>query len=332
MAIKVDRGIVHFTIPDPVNAGVDKVKASTTVNLINIILTLLNERDAINMVKEDLATLARFHQLEGIVNKASETELKNAQSNTKSTAPVYAKDINSVIKYTNELVTTCGARKAVYKDINCEYAIPNTKIIKYKPETPVPDVPQVDQITGEPILDPNGNPIMVPGLKNPIPLLDSNGDPCYYTKTGEQIFVEGPVSNTDETSIITACGNTNISCPNRATMTNYDFASQANPSHVVYSCTHPARSQLVYESASGASNTVPSVNPGDMIKAETFNKIISNLIAVNNAIDSYRDWWDGACNGACQITCQVSCQKGCQVTCQHCFYSTCHNQNCGGFS
>ena len=339
MSILVNRGAVHFTIPNGVVAGVDKVKASTTVNLINIILTLLNERDSINTLKADPKTTNTIKQLNGILDKNAESTLVASRNKTTSTSPVYASDVNVMIKYVNELVDTCGVKTAGYQDKACEFPKNNQTIIKYKTQPVVPNQQQVDPVTGEPITDINGDPVMIPGFKNPVPLLDSNGKPTYYTVTGKQIFIEGPINNKDEKDTIVKCGNTGITCPNRVAMSGYDYADEVTPNHIVYACSNPTRSQLVYGSSSIAATHVTNVDAGQMIKADTINNIISDIIAINAALDTYRDWWgadsgckitcqtkcQAICQGACQTACELSCQQACQLACQDTCQTACQS-------
>lgn len=334
MAKNVHRGNVVLTIPDKVNAKKDLVTADRTRTLINIIKTFINERDSIEKMKTTAGNEAPAHlsQLSGIKDPATEKNLTDAYNASYVNGPVYARDINHMINYTNELAVTTGSRVSSYQVAECQYPQRDVTIIKVNQTTTVPDMEMVDPVTGETVRDANGDPVMVPGFKNPVPLLDGDGNPVYYTKTGKQIFVEGPVVNTDETQKIIRCTNTGIVCPNRVKMSGYDYINDATPDHIVYACSNTKRNQIVFTNASSNRPSIPFVVTDEMIKADTFNLIIENLSAIDDALDSYKSWFDGPCAGSCQLACQTACQAACQLACQHCFFSTCHNQNCGGWS
>ena len=82
MAIVVNRGAVHVTIPNSVRAGKDKVSANLTKTLIGVILTFMNERDSIFALKADPKTTNKIKQLNGIVDKGKENALNGARGNT----------------------------------------------------------------------------------------------------------------------------------------------------------------------------------------------------------------------------------------------------------
>ena len=334
MAKNVHRGNVILTIPDKVVAKKDLVTADRTRTLINIIKTFINERDSIEKMKTTAGNEAPAHlsQLSGIKDPATEKNLTDAYNASYVNGPVCARDINHMINYTNELAVTTGSRVSSYPVAECQYPQRDVTIIKVNQTTTVPDMEMVDPVTGETVRDANGNPVMVPGFKNPVPLLDGDGNPVYYTKTGKQIFVEGPVVNTDETQKIIRCTNIGIVCPNRVKMSGYDYINDATPDHIVYACSNTKRNQIVFTNASSNRPSIPFVVTDEMIKADTFNLIIENLSAIDDALDSYKSWFDGPCAGSCQLACQTACQAACQLACQHCFFSTCHNQNCGGWS
>ena len=334
MAKNVHRGNVILTIPDKVVAKKDLVTADRTRTLINIIKTFINERDSIEKMKTTTGNEAPAHlsQLSGIKDPTTEKNLTDAYNASYVNGPVYARDINHMINYTNELAVTTDSRVSSYQVAECQYPQRDVTIIKVNQTTRVPDMEMVDPVTGETVRDANGNPVMVPGFKNPVPLLDGDGNPVYYTKTGKQIFVEGPVVNTDETQKIIRCTNTGIVCPNRVKMSGYDYINDATPDHIVYACSNTKRNQIVFTNASSNRPSIPFVVTDEMIKADTFNLIIENLSAIDDALDSYKSWFDGPCAGSCQLACQTACQAACQLACQHCFFSTCHNQNCGGWS
>lgn len=332
MPTVVNRGMVHLTIPDPVTKQVTTVKASTTQTLISTILTFINERDSDKTLEANINTSTKISQLNGIKDPVAKSDLESSAFKTVPGSYVFASDINNMIKYVNDLTATCGSRTSSYQTVECSYPQPNVEIRQVVQETSVPDRQLVDPITGVPILDDAGKPVMVAGLKNPVPVLDNDGKPTYYTVSGDQIFTEGPITNIDVVQTITLCTNTSISCPNRTKLTGWVRTDSADPTAIVNVCTNTRRSQIVYNGGTTIANPIPTVNPGEFVKADTFNLIIANLIAVNNSLDSYKDWWDGHCSGACQLTCQVTCQTSCQLACQNCYGGTCHNQNCGGFS
>ena len=341
MAVQVHRGSINLTIPNKVKPREDIVSADTTKTLLNIIKTFINERDSIEKIKATKGNGAptKYTQLSGIINKTTEKNLTDAYNSTYKEGLIYARDINHMINYTNELVTTTGSRVTSYEVAECEYPQRDVTIIKFNKEITVPDMELVDPVTGVAVLDGDGKPVMVPGYRNPVPLLDGDGNPTYYTVTGKQIFTEGPTVNVDETQKIIRCTNTSIVCPNRVKMMGYGYTDTETPDNIVYACSNTKRNQLVISSASTGKTPVATVNTDDMIRADTFNLIIDNLEAINKALDSYKSWFGiddngnyGPCAGTCQLTCQTACQAACQLACQHCFTQTCHNQNCGGWS
>ena len=332
MAVVVNRGAVHVTIPNAVKAGMDKVSANLTKNLIGVILTFMNERDSIFALKADPRTTRKIKQLNGIVDRNKENALNGASSNTAPGKFVYASDINTMITYANELVSTMSVHSTSYETKTCDYVNRNKTLIKDKQEVKVPDQPKVDPVTGETQYDADGNVIMVPGFKNPIPVLDADGNPTYYTVTKQQIFMEGPIVNEDETQVLNICGNTGIACVNRALLDGWKY-SDSETTGPIPVCTNDQRNQLSDGSIPLSASKVPLVNKDELIKADTFNLIIANLIAVNGALESYADWWgagggcsvtcQNACQAICQSACQSACQNACQATCQHACQAVC---------
>lgn len=338
MAIVVNRGAVHVTIPNSVRAGKDKVSANLTKTLIGVILTFMNERDSIFALKADPKTTNKIKQLNGIADKGKENALNGARSNTAAGKFVYASDINTMITYANELVNTMAVRSTSYQTKTCTYVLRNKTLVKDNPEVVIPDQPKVDPVTGETQYDANGKVIMVPGFRNPVPVLDANGKPTYYTVTKQQIFTEGPVSNEDETQVLNLCGNKGIACVNRSMLSGWKYIDSAAPGPIPI-CTNDQRNQLSDGSIPLDASQVPSVAQDQMIEADTFNLIIANLIAVNGALESYADWWGAGggcsvtcqtkcqaiCQSACQTTCQISCQDKCQLACQDKCQTACQN-------
>lgn len=345
MAVVVRRGVVKVTIPNAVTAHKTKVSANMTKTLIGVILAFLNERDSIFALKADPTQKYKIKQLNGIVDKSKEDALNNASSNTAAGKFVYASDINTMITYANELVNTVGVHTQSYKMQPCSYAKKNVVIVDNPPDPVVPDQPKLDPVTGEKIYDGDGNVIMVPGFKNPIPLLDKDGNPCYYTVTKEQIFIEGQTEFPDVEQTITLCTNTGIPCTNRNLLTGWIYRDRGDVNPTIPVCTNPQRNQLSDGSVPLDASQIPSVSKDDLIESSTFNMVIANLIAVNSALESYSSWWgiDGACKvtcqvkcqafceGPCQATCEISCQLGCELACQDC-QKTCEIscQNCQG--
>ena len=331
-----NRGIVHYDEPTTVSARGPLVSASYTTHLIDVILVMLNERDSINKILANPVTndgsgsTTSFNQLQGIDDKSKEVELNAAKGEIYKGNFVYASPINVIIKYTNELLSTIGKSSYTYSTVECAYPNPGITIIKHNETDTVPDQPLLDPVTGEYVLDTNGNKIMVAGYHNPVPVLDSNGNPTYYTKTGQQIYQEGPNVNADVTEVVTLCSNTAISCPNRIGRFGWNDARMAGTANeVVYLCSNTKRLQIVYNQTS-VGGTVNNVFTDQLIKASDFNAIAQNLNQISLALDTYQTWWGG--NGTCQRSCQVACQKPCQLSCQNCFSGTCHDQNCGGWS
>ena len=324
MAIIVNRGAVHVTIPNSVRAGKDKVSANLTKTLIGVILTFMNERDSIFALKADPKTTNKIKQLNGIADKSKENALNGASSNTAPGRFVYASDINTMITYANELVNTMTVHSTSYQTKTCSYVLRNKTLIKDNEERVVPDQPKVDPVTGEVQYDADGKVIMVPGFKNPIPVLDADGNPTYYTVTKQQIFTEGPITNEDETQVLNICGNTGIACVNRSMLSGWKYID-SDASSAIPVCTNDQRNQLSDGSAPLEASQVPSVAQDELIEADTFNLIIANLIAVNSALESYASWWGagGGCSVTCQTKCQAICQSACQTACQISCQDTC---------
>lgn len=336
MAIVVNRGAVHVTIPNSIRAGKDKVSANLTKTLIGVILTFMNERDSIFALKADPKTTTKIKQLNGIADKGKENALNGAKNNTAAGKFVYASDINTMITYANELVNTMGVRSTSYQTKTCSYVLRNKMLIKLNPVIEVPDQPKLDPVTGEKQYDADGKVIMVPGFHNPVPVLDANGKPTYYTVTKQQIFTEGPIVNEDETQVLNVCGNTGIACVNRSMLNGWKLIDSA-ASAPVSICTNDQRNQLSDGSIPLGASQVPSVAKDQLIEADTFNLIIANLIAVNGALESYADWWGAAggcsvtcqskcqaiCQSACQTACEISCQDACKLACQSTCQSAC---------
>ena len=326
MAVVVNRGAVHVTIPNAVKAGMDKVSANLTKNLIGVILTFMNERDSILTLKADPRMTRKIKQLNGIVDRSKENALNSASTNAAPGKFVYASDISTMITYANELVSTMSVHSTSYETKTCDYVLRNKTLIKIKQEIKVPDQPKVDPITGETQYDADGNVIMIPGFKNPIPVLDANGKPTYYTVTKQQIFTEGPVTNEDETQVLNVCGNTGIACVNRSLLKGWKYADSSSTDDIPV-CTNDQRNQLSDGSIPLSASKVSLVNKDELIKADTFNLIIANLIAVNGALESYADWWGagGGCSISCQNVCQAICQSACQSACQNACQATCQH-------
>lgn len=331
----VKRGDVNLSIIDGVTKGVDFIAAANTENLIKAALTLMNERDSINRIL--LNPSGMYQRLySGISDKNKEAELTTSLVRSKPNEPIYAKDINVLIKYTNELSSTTAKSRYVMKSAECAYYQDNITIHKIENPAVIPDRQDVDPITGVPIFNPNGTPKMVPGFRNPVPVLDENGNPTYYTVTHEPIVVEGPeILTPDITQIIRICNNLEIPCNNRSILTGWKRSDMTSGGNRVGICTNINRMQMVLETISDSSSSnIPSVEIGELIKADTFTHIAKNLRSISEAIGDQSKIIDndGACNSACQLRCQVSCQLSCQLSCQSCYGGTCHDQNCGGFS
>lgn len=332
------RGRVNISIIDGVTKGVDFIAASNTQNLIQAALTLMNERDSINEILANPTTQGG-KLYNGIKDQNKEAELTTALAKSRPKEPIYARDINTLIKYTNELSQTAAKSRYVMKSAPCSFYQDGVTIHKVDPETTVPDRQDVDPITGEPIFNPDGTPKMVPGFKNPVPVLDEHGNPIYYTVTHQPILVEGPpITTPDVEQVVRICNNPGIQCDNRSVLTGWARSDTAS-GNIVNICTNINRVQLVLENVSGGVGTaVDSVAKGELIKADTFNGIARNLKAVSISIGEQTKTIMGgnenspACYTTCQMTCQISCQTSCQISCQGCYSGTCHNQNCGGWS
>lgn len=80
----------------------------------------------------------------------------------------------------------------------------------------------------------------------------------------------------------------------------------------------------------GGTYGVGNPGAGEIITASKLQEISNNLWAISSNIDAYMGWYDGG--NYCVRSCQVSCQAACQLACQNCNNSTCHVQNCGGWS
>lgn len=74
---------------------------------------------------------------------------------------------------------------------------------------------------------------------------------------------------------------------------------------------------------------IPMQATNGVIDDAVFNAIADNMNKISEHLNTYNSWWNG---DLCARTCQVNCQTACQIACQGCNNSTCHNQNCGGWS
>ena len=328
-----NRGIVSYTEPSDVAKG-DVIYADHTKYLLNVLMITMNERDSINKVKANADGYGnKVSQLGGIVDASKSSEMTNIYNSiTAKTTAIYASYINTIIKYTNEMTNTCGGQTAKLESALCSFPFAAT-IIKKEVQASVPDMQKVDPVTGVGIVDANGDPVMVPGYKNPVPVLDADGNQTYYTVTHLPIYKEGDVVNVDETEAVTLCGNTNIDCPNRSKLYYWKNVASASDPGYVNICNNKYRDQLVYQTSSLGVTAIPYVAKGELIKASTFTAISTNLRLISAVLDTYKDWWSGGSgDGTCARTCQVSCQRACMLSCQSCYGGTCHDQNCGGFS
>lgn len=325
-----NRKTVVYTEPSDV-AKSDKILASSTGYLLSVLLVTMNERDSVNLIKSNPDNFdAPIHQLNGIADAAKQTEMNNTRAAIAVDVPVYASYINTIIKYTNEMINTCGGAVAQLSTVVCTYPY-NSTILQSVTEASVPDQQQVDPVTGVGIVDGAGHPVMIAGFKNPVPVLGTDGLPKYYTVTHLQIYQEGPPpSNVDVTSAERLCGNVSITCPNRVIRYGWKDTSSADDPGFVNICSNINRPTIVYVAGGVAADPMPYVNRGDIIYANTFAALSLNLRLVSAALDSYNDWWD--INGVCARLCQVACQRACMLSCQSCYGGTCHNQNCGGWS
>ena len=320
-----DRGVVHYTEPADVKAG-DEIYASSTSYLLDVLLTVMNERDSWNKIKANPTTMG-LKQLSGIADAGKESEMRNTKGAIVTDAPVYASWINTIIKYTNEMTSTVGNTYTKMESRPCQFPVSKTLIQKQEQKT-VPDMQEVDPVTGIGVFNADGTPKMIPGYKNPVPVLDAGGNPTYYTVTKKQIFKEGPITNTDTTGTYNVCSNPTIECSNRVKLYGWSDMESATDPGYVYECTNTNRVQAVEYSNGTGAGSIASVAAGQKIMASTFIAITTNLRQISHAIDAYGPWN----NGACALTCQVTCQQPCQLSCQSCYGGTCHNQNCGGFS
>ena len=76
-------------------------------------------------------------------------------------------------------------------------------------------------------------------------------------------------------------------------------------------------------------DNIPMQAANGAIDDAVFNAIAANMTKVSEHLNTYNGYWNG---DLCARTCQVNCQTACQTACQGCNNSTCHNQNCGGWS
>lgn len=320
-----DRGAVHYTEPADVKAG-DEIYANSTEYLLEVLLTVMNERDSWNRIKAN-PTAMNLSQLSGIADPSKETDMRTTKALIIPNNPVYATWINTIIKYTNEMASTVGNTYTKMESRPCQFPV-NKILIQKEEQKTVPDMQEVDPVTGIGVTNADGTPKMIPGYKNPVPVLDKDGNPTYYTVTKMQIYQEGPITNTDKTGGYNVCTNPGLECSNRVKMYGWADTGSAYDPGYVYECTNTNRVQAVEYSNGTGSAAVDSVVAGQKIFASTFIAIASNLRKVSQAIDAYGPWNDGKC----ALYCQVTCQQPCQLSCQNCYGGTCHNQNCGGFS
>lgn len=74
---------------------------------------------------------------------------------------------------------------------------------------------------------------------------------------------------------------------------------------------------------------VDLVRPEEIATWRWLSQMRAKYALYRSYIQAHDSWFSG---NLCARSCQVSCQTACQNACQGCNNSTCHNQNCGGFS
>ena len=324
-----NRDSVSYQEPTDPRTG-DKILASSTQYLLSVLLVTMNERDSINTVMDDPDNYgAPVAQLAGVKDKTKEKEMQTTKAAIAPKQPVYASWINTIINNTADMVNTLGPASTKVGDVDCRFPY-STTIIEYQDEVQVPDQQSVDPVTGLGLVDASGNPIMVPGFRNPVPVLDSYGNPTYYTVTKKAILKEGPIVNTDVTDTAIICGNPSLVCPNRSRLYKWRLTASGDDPGYVNICNKQTRSEVhYYQTSIPNAVNMDNVNKGDVVRATTFSSIGNNLRLISSALDTYKSWWSG---GLCARSCQVSCQRACMVSCQKCYGMTCHNQNCGSMS
>ena len=336
-----NRGSVVYTEPTDVSKG-DAIKADSTKYLLSVLLVTMNERDSINKIRSNPDNYGgAISQLSGISDTTKEQEMNSVRVNIAPEQPVYASWINTIIKYTNEMVNTCGGQAASVSTVTCQFP-KTTTIEKISAQG---TVLVVNNVTGEQELDSDGNPIgFITPISVPVANLDNSGNPTYYN-SGAQRYTAQIANPKDPSTTITyfvlftpsnavtqsasICSNPTIACPNRSRL--YDWMNEADTTYpgYVYVCNNPLRQVVTYNAGSISANSIQNVAKGDIIAASTFVSISTNLRLISNALDTYSKWWS---NGTCALTCQTACQRSCMISCQNCYGGTCHNQNCGGWS
>lgn len=82
--------------------------------------------------------------------------------------------------------------------------------------------------------------------------------------------------------------------------------------------------------ASSGTDMIDTISPDQVATFHFFYQVRDKFARWEAYINNHMGWWDG--NDLCARSCQVTCQTACQAACQGCNNSTCHNQNCGGWS
>lgn len=74
---------------------------------------------------------------------------------------------------------------------------------------------------------------------------------------------------------------------------------------------------------------VDPVRPEEIATWRFLQQMRAKFALYKSYVRAHDSWFSG---NLCARSCQVTCQTACQTACQGCNNSTCHNQNCGGFS
>ena len=303
------RGAVQYNQPQEVNVG-DVIRAATPKNLLKLLLILMNERDSLKRINENPYSMNQL-QLSGIEDTDAETEMSEAYEDIAANKPVYAKWYNTIIKYCNDLASTVGNEYVVLENKPCPYPLLKT-IEQEKNSGSVPDMQAVDPVTGVPLYS-GGQPVMVPGFRNPVPVLDSSGNPKRYTVTNKIIYEEGPAVSNIITDSVHICYAPTVSCPNRTKLYDWRIQGSEEDPGFVFVCNNQTRQEEVRYAAGTGVTPVPYVSVGDKIRAATTNAIVKNMIEISNGLDEQTKATFNT-EGICIRYCQASCQAPCQIS------------------
>lgn len=285
-----NRKTVVYTEPGSVTANTDIISASGLSYLISVILTMLNERDSIFRIWNNPDGVDnRAYQLGGIDNQSKVTQLNaskaNFQPNTSYT--LTASDMNTIIQYTNELISTMNVTSVpVSTTINCTYVQSGQTIFAaISDDAKTSTWVQETDSNGTALWDDNHNPIITKdytkinyaqasnflqsAVVNGTAVASASGVAGSITHTVTNISV-GNVITVDGVTLTAGKGFTVVAGNDTTNATNITKALNANTTfNAIYTATSSGSVITVTEKTAGGGKT-----PGTM----TIVNNITNLI------------------------------------------------------